>query len=463
MPDGPWQGRVQFTPSGGVAYRPGELLVRSGAPAELAWDTLNGLYPEAGIDFLEIVEGTWRQFTGVPDPIAAMGELRGVGVMSQPNHVLFATGCCPPHPAHVAGGDVEPNPFLANPFLANPFLANPFLANPFLANPFLANAGCCGCGCGGAVGANPFLANPFLANPFLANPNPAAAPWIQATGRRRSSARPAAAPVIDRPEPGDGVHIAILDTGFAEAHQPGGLPNMNLDVHGGEAPDEDGDNYLDPVAGHGTFIAGVIEQLTPGCRLEIFEVLTTYGDGGEAEITAELVRLALRPKEERPHLVNLSFGGYSPLGMEVLADAIAALHRAGTVVVASAGNDATCIPTYPAVLPEVVSVGALDENERPATYTNYGPWVRACTRGTDVVSLFFDGFNGAEPPGLDGRDADDFGGWAVWSGTSFAAPRVVAALARRVHDGRTPRDAVAELINDQQQPRMPMLGTMVLP
>ena len=27
------------------------------------------------------------------------------------------------------------------------------------------------------------------------------------------------------------------------------------------------DNYLDPVAGHGTFIAGIIEQLTPGCTI----------------------------------------------------------------------------------------------------------------------------------------------------------------------------------------------------
>jgi hypothetical protein len=256
------------------------------------------------------------------------------------------------------------------------------------------------------------------------------------------------------------VRVAILDTGIAQANQPAGLAGMDIDAHGGDSPDEDGDNFLDPVAGHGTFICGVIEQITPGCHLELFEVLTTYGDGGEAEITEVLLRLAGRPEEERPHIVNLSFGGYSPIGMEALADAVAALHRAGTVVVASAGNDATCLPTYPAVLPDVVSVGALDEDGRAAVYTNYGPWVRACTRGTDVVSLFFEGFNGAEAAGVDGIDEDDFRGWAQWSGTSFAAPRVVAALARLVRDGATPQDAVVELI-DNGQLSIPMLGTVV--
>ncbi len=106
-------------------------------------------------------------------------------------------------------------------------------------------------------------------------------------------------------------------------------------------------------------------------------------------------------------------------------------------------------------------MGALNEDGSPAVYTNYGPWVRACTRGTDVVSLFFDGFNGAEPPAADGSDADDFHGWARWSGTSFAAPRVVATLALEVLGNVAPGDAVAQLIDDPQLERMPMLGTVV--
>jgi hypothetical protein len=261
---------------------------------------------------------------------------------------------------------------------------------------------------------------------------------------------------------GDGVRIAILDTGIAEVDQPAGLAKMNINNAGGDRPDDDGDNYLDPVAGHGTFIAGIIEQLSPGCEFEVLPVLTTYGDGDEAEVAAALWGLANAMEDRRPHIVNLSFGSYSPIGMEALADAISALHDAGVAVVASAGNDATCVPTYPAALRGVVGVGALDRDGRPAAYTNYGPWVTACTRGTDVVSLFFDGFNGAEPA-VDGVDADDFHGWALWSGTSFAAPRVVAALARLVHQGMLPQDAVIELVENEDAPRRRMLGTVVLP
>jgi hypothetical protein len=378
-------------------------------------------------------------------------------VAAQPNHVLFSNACCPPHPA-----DPQAEAFYARLLDASPFYASPFYASPFYASA--GAGGCCCCCSGGSAGASPFYASPFYASPFYASadPNPTAASWMQATGRRRSSARPADPP---KKLPGKGstdVRIAILDTGYAASHQPGVLKNIAITPHGGDGPDEDGDKYLDPAAGHGTFIAGVIEQITPGCQLEVFEVLGTYGDGDECLIAETLHDLSIRADNERPHFVNLSFGGYSPLGMDALADAIADLDRAGTVVVASAGNDATCAPQYPAVLPEVVAVGALDADDNPAPFTNYGPWVRACTLGVDVVSSFFDGFNGAEPV-VDGDDADDFHGWARWSGTSFAAPRVVAALARGVTPKRSPHDVVQALIEDEQRPRLPMLGTIVLP
>jgi len=146
--------------------------------------------------------------------------------------------------------------------------------------------------------------------------------------------------------------------------------------------------------------------------------------------------------------------------MGALAKAIADLADAGSAVVASAGNDSTCFPMFPASLPHVVGVAALDENDDAAVFTNYGPWVRACARGTNVVSLFFDNFNGAGPKEKN-YDPDKFEGWALWSGTSFAAPAVVAALARAVAGGATPHQAVADLIDDENLERKPMLGTVV--
>jgi hypothetical protein len=68
--------------------------------------------------------------------------------------------------------------------------------------------------------------------------------------------------------------------------------------------------------------------------------------------------------------------------MKDLALAIRLLQRVDrTVVVAAAGNDATGRPTYPAVLPGVVGIGAVDREGRPAPFSNYGPWVRASSLG----------------------------------------------------------------------------------
>ena len=473
-PTGPWQTRVRFGPGGGFAYRPGEVLVRAEV-ADFAHETLMRWAEERAAESDEVFElsrdeglvaESFARFVGTFEPSEAMEQLHNQGVLSQVNHVLFATACCPPHPSDPSAESFYASPFYANPFYANPFYANPFYANPFYANPFYANAGCgcggCGCGCCGGAGANPFYANPFYANPFYANADrsPFAEPSSRHTGGRSSSARPATAPSTATMSSVQGVRVAILDTGWADVDVPTGLPGIDITPYGGDRPDKDGDGFLDPAAGHGTFIAGIIEQLAPGCEIEVIQVLTTYGDGDEAEIATVLNALARRPEDERPHLVNLSFGGYSPLGMSVLASATSALHEAGSVVVASAGNDATCVPMFPAALRGVVGVAALDEEGKPAPFTNFGPWVRACARGADVISIFFEGFDGAGPP-VNNYDPDHFEGWAQWSGTSFAAPAVVAALARAVAQGATPHDAVERLIDDKGIPRKPMLGAVV--
>ncbi|MDX1621480.1 MAG: S8 family serine peptidase, partial [Nitriliruptorales bacterium] len=148
-------------------------------------------------------------------------------------------------------------------------------------------------------------------------------------------------------------------------------------------------------------------------------------------------------------------------GMAVLARPIAELQDRGVVVVSSAGNDATCVPTVPAVMPGVIGVAALDEDGAPAPFTNYGPWVRACTFGQDVVSWFFNDYNGQEQPVDGGRDPDFFEGWARWSGTSFAAPRLVARLAAEMTGGASGHEAVARLIDDPERDRKPLLGTHV--
>jgi subtilisin family serine protease len=254
--------------------------------------------------------------------------------------------------------------------------------------------------------------------------------------------------------------VIVLDTGLAGSFKPSALTTAPVTAGGvdHDAPDEDGNGDIDPAAGHGTFIAGLVEQVAPGTHVAVHRVLSTMGDGDEWAIAQCLASLGVGDPERT--IVNLSFGGYVYEQSLVMAWAIRGLQATGVVVVSSAGNDATCRPTYPAALPGVIGVGAVGP-QGPAPFTNYGPWVRACAPGVDLVSSFFEGFNGIEPPGADG-DPDAFAGWARWSGTSFAAPVVAGALARLIAaTGCTGAEAVARTIDAPALLRVPGLGTVV--
>jgi serine protease len=169
---------------------------------------------------------------------------------------------------------------------------------------------------------------------------------------------------------------------------------------------------------------------------------------------------------------------FDPTLFAVLSD----LTARGTLVVCSAGNDATARPCFPAafapwapeldeegtevdgsvvVTPDgqlpILSVGALNPNRvSDALFSNAGPWVRSYVEGASVMSTvpaFQGSLQSAARATAYGRpretiDPDDFrGGFGVWSGTSFAAPlmagRLAAYLAERLELAATPDDAAA--------------------
>ena len=76
-------------------------------------------------------------------------------------------------------------------------------------------------------------------------------------------------------------------------------------------------------------------------------VLHAEGDGDEVQIAAAIDALPDPPAGGA--LLSLSFGGYALEEPGLLAAAVARAQDRGYVVVASAGNDATCRPTLPGV------------------------------------------------------------------------------------------------------------------
>jgi subtilisin family serine protease len=128
-------------------------------------------------------------------------------------------------------------------------------------------------------------------------------------------------------------------------------------------------------------------------------------------------------------------------------------------VVCSAGNDATARPMFPAAFSPwldgagpvttdatrvpVVSVGALNPNGTDALFTNTGPWVRAYVPGASVLSTTPPFQGGLQPIARteafqrrrESEDPDDYtSGFALWSGTSFAAPLLAGRIAAAMSD-----------------------------
>jgi subtilisin family serine protease len=172
-------------------------------------------------------------------------------------------------------------------------------------------------------------------------------------------------------------------------------------------------------------------------------------------------------------VLNLSMGYYHETPQDELFDPTMydILHRlgeCGVSVVCSAGNDATARPMFPAafapwedgkggatpsadVVP-VMSVGALNPNGTVALFTNDGPWVRTRVFGAAVVSTLPPFQGGLQPAARteawqrtrESIDPDDYtGSFALWSGTSFAAPLFAGKVAAKLldtidpdHDGR---------------------------
>jgi hypothetical protein len=468
-----WEDRVQYSPTGQFAYRPGEVLVpvigRRREEMDEAIGQIRERFGSAQREDREPVgdHELWRGDFDVP---LVVEELRALRFSAQPNHVLFADGCdCGPygpwwHPAALYG-----SPFSGNALAGLPFTGNALHGSPFTGNP---------------LGGLPFTGNPY---PDPTVPGARGSLYAR-TGRGRNLAQPAPQPP-ERPRPKSSgkPKVAVLDTPLPD-RAAGTLPGLLDECHvglpgmavlpaqsgvptGPGVPDEDQDHYLDRIAGHGIFVAGRIASIAPACSLRVIGVLANIGDGDEYAVAAALEALV-----GEADIVNLSLGGYALDGMACLASAVRRLQREpspasagrsgdpredqGAVVVASAGNEATCRAPFPAGLPGVVSVAALGPNG-PAPFTNYGPWVRACAAGVDVTSAFFKNFDGAEPPGPTG-DPDRFDGGAIWSGTSFSAPLVAGRLARLVADrGLLPKQAVRRLIDAPGLAALPGLGTIV--
>ncbi|HEX3792618.1 MAG TPA: S8/S53 family peptidase [Pseudonocardiaceae bacterium] len=237
------------------------------------------------------------------------------------------------------------------------------------------------------------------------------------------------------------VTVALLDTGLDPHPWFAGRPwlsdwGLSPEVLHPGLPAE-----ADRQAGHGTFVAGVLLRHAPGVTVRHHRTLSSLGITDDATVAAGIdrVRTMAAIRRERLDLMVLTAGCYTAHDQcpPVLRRAIERLGE--TMLVASAGNNATSRPFWPAALPEVVGVAATSADGRLADFSNFGDWVNASAPGVEVRSSFVR--LARDEHGIAPDTATRVYGGASWSGTSFAAPRIAAHLAHLLRVGMPPKAA----------------------
>ncbi len=209
---------------------------------------------------------------------------------------------------------------------------------------------------------------------------------------------------------GEGVRVAVLDTGVDQRH-----PDLRANLAGGYNALSPGREPADD-NGHGTHVAGIIGAtddsqgvvgVAPRARLYAVKVLDRWGAG----FLSDLVHGLDWCVRQRVQIANLSLGTRSD--NETFREAIRRAAAAGILLVCAAGNEGPDGDTvnYPARYPEVVAVAAVDRGGRLAGFSSRGPQVALAAPGVDIPSTW---------PG---------GAYRSLSGTSMAAPHVTGGAA----------------------------------
>ncbi len=246
------------------------------------------------------------------------------------------------------------------------------------------------------------------------------------------------------------VVVAVLDTGIDWTHPDiaANIWNDSDGYHGynfiddNNIPMDDNINSYDDSGNwlpnqytyHGTHVAGVVGAVINNAigvagmaqvRLMAVKVMNDSGEGTDAMVASGIYYAV----DNNAQIITMSLGVDGASAS--LRNAVDFASSRGRVMVAAAGNSGTDQISYPAAYPQVIAVGATDNADRLASFSNYGLNLDIMAPGVSIYSTQGGGSS-----------------YQYLSGTSTAAPYIAgtAALMLSINPALTPVD-IGDFLN----------------
>ncbi|MER7663693.1 S8 family serine peptidase [Streptomyces sp. NPDC096193] len=251
---------------------------------------------------------------------------------------------------------------------------------------------------------------------------------------------------------GEGVRIAVLDSGVDETHP---------DLQGRQAAEANFSWAADTTdrLGHGTHVASIatgtgarsaekFRGVAPGARILDAKVLDDDGYGTDSAVIAGMEWAA----SQNADIVNLSLGGPDRPGVDPVEETVNRLSaERGILFVAAAGNSGPGAGTLesPGSADAALAVGSVDASDVIAPSSGRGPRAGGGAVKPDVAAPGV-GITAASAPNsrIAGEVGEQPPGYVTISGTSMATPHVAgaAALLKQQHPQWTNTELKAALV-----------------
>lgn len=219
---------------------------------------------------------------------------------------------------------------------------------------------------------------------------------------------------------GDEVKVAVIDSGLYKAASDFTFSNV-IKANDYTSTKDSSLNFCTDEIGHGSMVAGIIAAahnntrgiagIAPNVKLYIFKCFYLDEQGKQKGKNSDIIAAMYEAIDKYGvDIINFSGGSTSSTVFKAVTDYA---EEKGVLMVSAVGNSGSLSGNtlyYPASYPNAIGVGSIDSSGRRASHSQRNDYVDIMAPGEDIYSV-------------------RLGGYEKGSGTSFATPHVVGALA----------------------------------